>query len=346
MDNRGINRKNISKKSGLSYGNPNGCSNNKEYNFIPPDRFYTASEEITLRFYQVPKSLFKNPVYKGLDLGPKLVYSVLRDRLDLSIKNNWQDEKGYIYLIYSVEELSNILEAGIRSIIRYKKSLVEYGLIYEKRLGQGKPNWIYILKPELNGIQKCQDGISRDDKKPLLGVPKLHPSDTYINEPNLNNVNRAGSKEVVKNSREEIEEIVAEDEEDINDIRRKIKESLEEKGKCDLIEPKDSGIEKNTDPKVRYSKNSVVGEYAGLKRYRLRENEQLANEIAEVLEDSHSLGAFRAVVDKIPEQQIRIFLSIVKDTYLTGRIKNNRGAMFISLAKDYAGKNNINLRFK
>ena len=78
----------------------------------------------------------------------------------------------------------------------------------------------------------------------------------------------------------------------------------------------------------------------------LRENDLIAKEVAEVLEDSHSLGAFRAVADKIPEQQIRIFLSIIKDTYLTGRIKNNRGAMFISLAKDYAGKNNINLNFK
>ena len=57
-----------------------------------------------------------------------------------------------------------------------------------------------------------------------------------------------------------------------------------------------------------------------------------------MLEDSHSLGAFRAIADKIPEQQIRIFLSIIKDTYLTGRIKNNRGAMFISLAKEYAKK--------
>jgi len=90
----------------------------------------------------------------------------------------------------------------------------------------------------------------------------------------------------------------------------------------------------------------VVGKYPGSKRYRFRENEQLAKEMAEVLEDDHSLRAFRAVVGKIPEQQIRIFLGIIKGTYLTGRIKNNRGAMFVSLAKDFAGKNNINLRFK
>jgi len=57
------------------------------------------------------------------------------------------------------------------------------------------------------------------------------------------------------------------------------------------------------------------------------------------------LGAFRVIADKISEQQIRIFLSIIKDTYLMGRIKKNKGAMFISLAKAYAGKNNIDLNF-
>ena len=34
MNNREINRKNISKKPGLSYSNPNGYSNNKEYKIL------------------------------------------------------------------------------------------------------------------------------------------------------------------------------------------------------------------------------------------------------------------------------------------------------------------------
>jgi len=155
----------------------------------------------------------------------------------------------------------------------------------------------------------------------------------------------------VENSREEIEEKTEENEEDINDIRRKIKESLKEKGKCNSIEPKDSGkekklLEKNTDSKGKYFKNNVVEEYPGINRYRSKEKELLAKEIAEELEDNHSLGAFLTIVDKISEQQIRIFLSIIKDTYLTGKIKKNKGAMFVSLAKAYAAKNNINLNFK
>jgi hypothetical protein len=156
----------------------------------------------------------------------------------------------------------------------------------------------------------------------------------------------ASSEEVVENSEEEIKEIVAENEEDINDIRRKIKESLKEKENCNFIESKDSGKEKNANLKGKYFKSRLVEEYHGSNRYRSRGKELLAREIAEELNDYHSLGAFRAIVDKISEQKIRIFLSIIKDTYLTGKIKKNRGAMFTSLAKAYAVKNNINLNFR
>ena len=131
------NRKNISEKSQSASSNTSSSLDNKEYNSTPSDRFYTLKEEITLRFYQTPKALFKNPKYKGLSLGPKLMYSILRDRLDLSIKNNWKDEKEYIYLIFSIEELADLLEIDRKAVMRYKKLLADYGLIIDKRLGQG-----------------------------------------------------------------------------------------------------------------------------------------------------------------------------------------------------------------
>ena len=224
MKNREINRENISKKHGMSSSNSNGYLDNKEYNSIPSDRFYTLKEEVTLRFYQTPKALFRNPKYKGLSLGPKLMYSILRDRLDMSIKNNWKDEKGYIYLIFSIKELANLLEIDRKAVMRYKKSLVDYGLIIDKRLGQGRPNRIYVLKPELWDSQKSQNRTSRSPKTVPPEVPNKDTNDTYIKETNSNNVNKAGEEEAVENSSEETKEKIAENEEDINDIRRKIQE--------------------------------------------------------------------------------------------------------------------------
>ncbi|MBE3115408.1 MAG: hypothetical protein IMZ59_07830, partial [Actinobacteria bacterium] len=244
------------------------------------------------------------------------------------------------------EDLSGLLEINKETATTYKRKLVKYKLIIDKRMGQGNSNRIYVLKPEIKEFLKTENPSSRRRKKSPLGDGKSHPNDTYVNEPNLNNVNMASRGEIVENSGEDINEKAVENEDDINDIRRKIKESLKDKGKCSFIKPKDSGNDKNTDSKGKYFKNSVVEEYHGPDRYRSREKELLAKEIAEELGDNHSLGAFRTVANKIPEQQIRIFLSIIKDTYLIGKIKKSRGAMFISLAKAYAVKNNINLNFR
>jgi hypothetical protein len=155
------NRENRSKSHELPSSNSNGYSNNKEYNSIPSDRFYTLKEEVTLRFYQTPKALFKNPVYKGLGLGPKLMYSILRDRLDLSIKNNWKDKKGYIYLIFSIEDLSGLLEINKETATTYKRKLVKYKLIIDKRMGQGNSNRIYVLKPEIKEFLNTENPSSR-----------------------------------------------------------------------------------------------------------------------------------------------------------------------------------------
>src|SRR3972149_6895959 len=241
--------------------------------------------------------------------------------------------------------------------IRVVKSLTKKGLL-KKEVRKTIDNKSYTsnLYTLLNPKPKDKNNYN---KKGVVsdryqgGVPQIpgvvssrYPNNTNIKNTNLNNVNRAGSKGVMENSREVKKEKKVENKEDINDIRRKIKESLEENRKCNFTESKGSGKDKHIDLKGKYSNNGIVEEYPVSRRYRSREKELLAREIAEELNDNHSLGAFRSVVDKISEQRIRIFLSIIKDTYLTGRIKRNRGAMFISLAKDYAGKNNINLNFK
>ena len=67
---------------------------------------------------------------------------------------------------------------------------------------------------------------------------------------------------------------------------------------------------------------------------------------AEQLEDDHSLGFFRKVVDLIPENIIYQALSEVKDTFLIGKIKKNRAALFTTVIKAKALEHNINLDIK
>jgi hypothetical protein len=225
---------------------------------------------------------------------------------------------------------------------RVVKSLIKKGLL-KKEVRKDKNNKGYTsnLYTLLNPKPKDKSNIN---KRGVVSV--RYPNNTNIKNTNLNNVNTASREEVVENSRNEIEGITEENKEDINDIRKKIKESLESEGKCSFIKPGDRSNGKDTDLKNGYSKISKMEKYHISGRYRSREKELLAEEIAEELNDNHSLGAFRTIADKISEQRVRIFLSVIKDTYLTGKIKKNRGAMFVSLAKAYAGKNGINLNFR
>lgn len=115
-------------------------------------RFHRLEDEQQLRFYQMPKVLFTDKKYKGLSLGAKAMYSILRDRQELSIKNNWVDKDGYIYLIFTIENLCELLDISDRTATKYKKELAKYNLLFEKRLGQGKPNRLYILKPDYSEV--------------------------------------------------------------------------------------------------------------------------------------------------------------------------------------------------
>lgn len=58
--------------------------------------FYKINETFSHKYYQIPQELFINPLYKDkLSSDSKLLYGFLLDRLSLSLKNNWCDEKWY-----------------------------------------------------------------------------------------------------------------------------------------------------------------------------------------------------------------------------------------------------------
>ncbi|WP_318784729.1 replication initiator protein A [Staphylococcus aureus] len=61
--------------------------------------FYSA-RNYKERFYQLPKVFFTSENYKNLTNDMKIASAILRDRLNLSIKNNWVDEDGNITLLF------------------------------------------------------------------------------------------------------------------------------------------------------------------------------------------------------------------------------------------------------
>lgn len=107
---------------------------------------FHMEEQYKERFYQLPKVFFTNPNYKKLTNDAKIAYAILRDRLELFIKNNWIDDENAIYFIYTNQNLEDILNLSKPKVVKIKKELESVDLLQQKRLGLNKPNMLYLMK--------------------------------------------------------------------------------------------------------------------------------------------------------------------------------------------------------
>ncbi|NJD02368.1 MAG: hypothetical protein FIA99_07200 [Ruminiclostridium sp.] len=115
---------------------------------------YKISEVYQHRYYKVPKDLFESGRYKyALNSDAKLLYALLLDRMVLSKENGWVNERGEIYLIYTRDDLCEILGLCRNTMTKAFKQLSDSGLIFEKRQGRGLPNLIYIGKIQRDKTQ-------------------------------------------------------------------------------------------------------------------------------------------------------------------------------------------------
>lgn len=120
------------------------------------------------KFYQLPKVFFTNPKYTNLSNDAKITWSILRDRLDLSMRNNWIDENGDIFFIYTNEKLKSILNiSSPNKLSKIKKELTQAGLFNQIRVGLNKPNKLYIKKPEVTEADIYYISQQENDVEPL-----------------------------------------------------------------------------------------------------------------------------------------------------------------------------------
>ncbi|MCG1090289.1 replication initiator protein A (plasmid) [Staphylococcus haemolyticus] len=111
------------------------------------EKRFNIQEQFRAKFYQLPKVLFTNEKYMKLSNDAKVAYAILQDRLELSIKNEWFNENGDIYFIYTNEKLKEILNCQNSKLSKIKNELINVDLLEQIRTGQGKPNQLYLNRP-------------------------------------------------------------------------------------------------------------------------------------------------------------------------------------------------------
>ena len=154
-----------------------------------------------LSFFKFPKPFIYDEKYKTLSNNAKMLYMLLFDRLELSLKNGWHDKEGNVFQYYTNEQLMIDLNCNSnKTIIKIKKELKDAGLMTEVRQGMNLPNRIYL--DVLNGsvestFQEVQKVHLGSVENTLSEVQKVHTIKTENTKTENNNNKLLICKEVI-----------------------------------------------------------------------------------------------------------------------------------------------------
>ena len=177
------------------------------------------------KFLMLPALLIYGELYRSLDSGAKIAWTILNDRANLSKKNGWYDEEGNVYFVYTNQELMNLVNVSEPTIVKIKKELISYGLLDQKRMGRGKANLLYIYEPVASKsdaqnliaiddvgntleFQNLKNLSSRTENNLVQELKKIKPNNTKNNNINFNNIESVNESERAISNRLKKEELL------------------------------------------------------------------------------------------------------------------------------------------
>ena len=145
------------------------------------DRIYHISDVVNDEYLRFPLSLLAEPKYREMSLESKMVYSLLLNRLTLSQKNGWINDKGEVYLIYTREEAADTLNLSYKKTIAAFKELISKDLLIEitdENAEEFSKDFFSQTEEKEpanpDKQQTCQNGISRTAETAHQDMPKSH----------------------------------------------------------------------------------------------------------------------------------------------------------------------------
>ena len=107
------------------------------------------TDNISFRYSTIPSLiLYEEPYKTNLSDKAKLLYIIILDRLKLSIKNNYTNDKNEVFIYLSRQEVQNILSCSDKTVTKAFNELISLELIFEERNGIGKNIKLYVNKKD------------------------------------------------------------------------------------------------------------------------------------------------------------------------------------------------------
>lgn len=128
--------------------------------------YFYGDEAMQFTYFRIPCQLITHPRFKHLSTDSKLLYGMLLDRMSLSIKNEWYDDTGRVYIYYTVDEVCSNLNCGRDKAMRLLAELDTgkgVGLIERKKQARASPpGYMSSVSPR----RRCLPSLRRSRSLP------------------------------------------------------------------------------------------------------------------------------------------------------------------------------------
>ena len=179
-------------------------------------KYFYGNEADQFTFYRIPKLLITDEYFKGITSDAKILYGLMLDRMSLSSKNGWLDDKKRVFIYFSTEEIMDALNVGKNKALKTVAELdaeTGIGLIERAKQGQGKPARIYVKNFVRPASQRFKNQTSGEDgtdpevydvnhkkfKIQTARGPQFKPQEVYDVNPNKTNINNTDSSDTESN---------------------------------------------------------------------------------------------------------------------------------------------------
>ena len=151
--------------------------------------YYEADNVYGALFFQFPKVLMYGEQYKHLSSDAKLAYMVLKDRLEYSLRNNWVDEEGHVYFIFTVKELQDLFNCATEKAVKIKKELQTANLLKQTQMGfnpktkKNEPNRLYLSKLDVKATDvylRGEYGQKKPETLATSGISKIESPHDFV----------------------------------------------------------------------------------------------------------------------------------------------------------------------
>ena len=165
--------------------------------------YFHDYESEQFAFYRIPKVLFTDEYFRNLSSDAKVLYGLMLDRMALSIRNNWVDNEGKVYIIFTLEQVMEYMNCGKDKGVKILAELDTdkgIGLIERVKRGLGKPTIIYV-KSFVYRKEKVLDSAENDNRSQEVGKAEVKSSEKPKSGSRKNRSLEFGKTEVQKSEK-------------------------------------------------------------------------------------------------------------------------------------------------